>query len=414
MPRKAGRKQEKPLIITVLGIAVVIGSVIWGFFTKEGQSESGGATNTPIIITSVVETGTSIAGLPGTITTYTFGQGFGAEKGFWQVYFTAPTGSNDSSTYVGGIDERLIAAINNVQSTLDIVAFEWNNPRLTQAVLDARERGVQVRMVVDDEYTIVDNEEAIADGVDSPFQLILDAGIPVVNDDRGGLMHNKFMIMDGAYVWTGSMNYSMNCTYRNNNNMFVMRSQPAVAAYQAEFNEMFLDHVFASKRSANNSANFTQDGINIQIYFSPEDDPVPALVDVVNNAQSSIRFMAFSFTLDEVGAAVLARSEAGVSVEGIFEVVGSETEDSEMTRLFCAGLPVFQDGNPARLHHKVFIIDEAIVVLGSFNFSDSAANNNDENMVIVHDPDLAAQFLAEYARLRSQAVAPSASDLTCP
>ena len=315
---------------------------------------------------------------------------------------------------MGGIDERLIAAITNAQHTLDIAAFEWNNPRLTQAVLDAYSRGVQVRMVVDDEHTIADNEEAIADGVDSPFQWILDAGIPVVNDGRGGLMHNKFMIIDGAYVWTGSMNYTVNDAYRNNNHLFVMHSQPAAAAYQAEFDEMFGGGEFGSERSANNSANFTRDGVAVQIYFAPEDQPVSPLVEVINNAQSSLRFMAFSFTLDEVGAAVLARAEAGVVVEGILEQIGSETENSEMTRLFCAGLPVFQDGNPYILHHKVFIIDEEIVVLGSFNFSSSSANDNDENMVIVHDPDLAAQFLAEYARLRSQAIAPSASNIACP
>ena len=58
-------------------------------------------------------------------------QGFGAAKGFWQVYFTAPTGSRDASTYHGGIDEVLASYIDQVQHTLDIAAYEFNSPALT-------------------------------------------------------------------------------------------------------------------------------------------------------------------------------------------------------------------------------------------------------------------------------------------
>jgi phosphatidylserine/phosphatidylglycerophosphate/cardiolipin synthase-like enzyme len=348
------------------------------------------------------------------ILTLSIDQGFGAEKGFWQVFFTNPSGSPDESTYVGGIDDYLIVAIGEVQSRLDIAAFEWNNPWLTDAVVAAHERGVQVRMVVDDEHTVEDNEEALADGEESPFQEIVEAGIPFVDDGRSGLMHNKFMIMDGTTVWTGSMNYTLNGTYRNNNNVLMLRSPQAVEAYQAEFDEMFVDREFGSSHSGKGGVKFTQDGVEVQIFFSPEDEPVPALLEIINHAQSSIRFMTFSFTLDEVGQAILARANAGVSVEGVFETIGSRTQYSELPLLFCAGLPILQDGNPGILHHKVFIIDEEIVLTGSFNISSSATENNDENMVIIQDADLAAQYLAEFDRVRSQATAPPADEIECP
>ncbi|OQY81449.1 MAG: hypothetical protein B6D42_11210 [Anaerolineae bacterium UTCFX5] len=66
------------------------------------------------------------------------------------------------------------------------------------------------------------------------------------------------------------------------------------------------------------------------------------------------------------------------------------------------------DGNPYRLHHKVvFIIDDEIVVFGSFNFSSSAANTNDENIVLIGDADLAAQFVAEFERVQARAQQPT-------
>jgi phosphatidylserine/phosphatidylglycerophosphate/cardiolipin synthase-like enzyme len=256
-------------------------------------------------------------------------------------------------------------------------------------------------------------EDLLDEGEEAPFKDIIDAGIPYRDDARSGLMHNKFMIMDSTTVWTGSMNYTINGAYRNNNNMLSLRSQRAVQAYQAEFDEMFVKGEFASSRSAVNGASFNQDGDAINILFSPEDKPVDALLALINGAQHDIRFMTFSFTLDSIGEAVLARSQAGVEVQGVFETVGSETTFSEMRRLYCAGIDVRQDGNGGILHHKVFVVDGQIVATGSFNISESATTSNDENIVIITDPDLAAQYLAEFARVQAIAAAPDPADMNC-
>lgn len=394
---KAGTAQQgRSMTVSLVGTVIIIISVILGLFINEEESQ-------PEVVA------------PGNVETIAFDQGIGAEKGFWQVYFTNPAGSSSQSTFSGGIDQQLIDAIEEVQSTLDIAAYEWNNPRLTEAVLDANDRGVRIRMVVDDEGTIEDNEFALEDGEESPFQDILDANIPHADDDRGGLMHNKFMIMDRETVWTGSMNYTMNGTYRNSNNMLAIRSSRAVAAYQAEFDEMFEDGEFGSSRSDVDGVAFTLDGTSVQILFSPEDRPVEALLDAINDAESHIRFMTFSFTLDEVGLALLERAEDGVVVEGVFETTGSRTAFSELPRLLCAGLPILQDGSTRSiLHHKVFIIDDDTVLTGSFNISANATEDNDENMVIIRDVDLAAQFIAEFERVQSQATVPPAQEITCP
>ena len=128
-------------------------------------------------------------------------------------------------------------------------------------------------------------------------------------------------------------------------------------------------------------------------------------------AQISIHFMTFSFTVDEIGQALIAQAGEGVDVSGIFERTGSETPFSELTPLFCAGLSVRQDGNPFILHHKVFIIDGTTVLSGSFNVSANATDSNDENLISITDPDLAAQYLAEFDRRWAEAGTPT--NLSC-
>jgi len=331
------------------------------------------------------------------------GNGVGAQHDFWQVFFTAPLPTNDRSQWTNGIDVPLAEAIDATRNTLDIAAFELNNETITDAILRAHERGVQVRIVTDDEHGLEDDDSTLVD-------LELE-GIPIVDDDRTALMHNKFMIMDGITVWTGSTNFTQNGVYRNNNNLISLRSRRAVIAYQAEFDEMFINGEFGPTSSEGNSASFNQDGVPIEIHFAAEDDVVGRILAEINGATSSIRFMTFSFTRDDIGEALLAQAGNGVEIQGVFETTGSETEFSEMPRLLCAGLDVRQDGNRGVLHHKVFIIDESTVLTGSFNFSNNATQSNDENMVIIRNADIADLYLQEFERVRS--IATVADDITC-
>jgi len=403
MTKKSSRRSESRSLLSAIiaGIAVVIAviiSMVTGIADLSLLGLNPTATPGGAIPTTIP--GTEVANVPGNVTTINVGQGFGAQKGFWQVFFTAPTGSRNPADYVNGIDRQLAAAIASTQRTLDIAAYEFNNPVLTQAVLDAKRRGIQVRMVTDDEDGIGDDQTTI--------HQFVDAGIPVVDDGRSALMHDKFMILDSTTVWTGSWNYTINDTYRNNNNALSLRSRQVVADYQREFDEMFTGRRFGP-RSPSDTPNpsFSQDGVPIQIYFAAEDDVVTAILNTLNTADTNIRFMTFSFTIDQISQLMLTKAENGVQVQGIFETTGSETSSSELTPLFCAGLPVRQDGNPFILHHKVFIVDNDTVITGSFNISSNATNSNDENLLVIQDPALAAQYIAEFERRWAEAIAPS-------
>jgi phosphatidylserine/phosphatidylglycerophosphate/cardiolipin synthase-like enzyme len=328
---------------------------------------------------------------------------------WWQVYFTDPQKVNDPGNLSGSIPEKLIALIDSAQHTIHIASFEFNLTPVAEALIAAHKRGVEVQWVTDDEHGIEADEEEDH----GQFKMLTKAGIEVRDDDRGALMHDKFWIFDGQTVWTGSTNITVNGNFRNNNNVIVIDSPELAAIYEREFAEMWEGEFGPTSPSTVDDQAVTIDGTPIQVLFAAEDEVASRLVPLIEGAQRTVRFMAFSFTHEALGAAVLARAKAGVDVEGIFETRGSETEYSELPMFYCAGMAVRQDGNPGTFHHKVFVIDGEIVITGSLNFSDNADESNDENVLIVRNGDIAAQYLQEFERRWAEAVEPDKADMNC-
>ncbi len=356
------------------------------------------------------------------------GSGFGAVSNRWAVYFTDPDGdvSPDRLTY-SGIDLRLADSIQRTQNTLDIAAFEFDHPLLRDAVLEAHRRGVAVRVVTDNEFGLdvaayqaylaapEDEREDLADEMETlPDETLLDdlhdSGIPVVDDGRSALMHNNFVILDGQEVWTGHWTYILGDTYRNNSNALTIFDPAIVSQYQAEFDEMFEGRQFGPTSPPGQAS---EAGAMAAVYFTPEDDPEPAILEAIGAASESVRFMVFSFTLDSVGDLLLELAGRGVAVQGIQETVGSLAQYGEFVRLACAGIPVRSDGNRFLLHHGTFIIDDTTIITGSLNFSSNAMQSNDENVLILRDPALAREYNAEFERLWAQAGEPDPQDYTC-
>jgi phosphatidylserine/phosphatidylglycerophosphate/cardiolipin synthase-like enzyme len=311
-----------------------------------------------------------------------------AGDGPFRVFFTDPASPNADSLR-GGPDEALVDAVLGARLTIDLAAYDLDLWGLRDALLDAHQRGVNVRIVAE------------SDNIDEPeMQELIEAGIPVLGDRREGLMHNKFAVIDRHQVWTGSMNYTVRGAYRNNNNLISIESSRLAEDYLAEFDEMFVDDQFGPGSPSNTPFQMLEvDGRQLEVFFSPDDGAAARLEDLLRGAQESIYFLAFSFTSDPLSQAILDRSRAGVAVSGVFEESQASGQGAEYGSMRSAGLDVHLDGNPANMHHKVIIIDRQIIVTGSYNFSASAERRNDENMLIIYDPQLAAAFLEEFDRV---------------
>ncbi len=327
----------------------------------------------------------------------------GSQTSWWRTYFTEP-GANS-----GTIVKTLVSSINSAKTSIHIAAFEFNLTPVADALVAAKKRGVDVKWVTDDEHGLkADTEKGRGQ-----FALLKQAGIPLKDDGRRALMHNKFIVFDGKIVWTGSTNLTVNDTERNNNNVIVFESPQVANIFERQFAELWGGSFDSKSPSEVEAQKVTVSGTPVQVLFSPEDDVASRLLPVIQGAKRSIRFMAFSFTDDNLGAAIKSRAKAGVDVKGIFETRGSETQYSELPVLFCAKVPVRQDGNPGTFHHKVFVIDSSTVITGSYNFSSNADKSNSENAVILTNPAIATEYTKEFERRWAEAKEPAAAKMKC-
>jgi phosphatidylserine/phosphatidylglycerophosphate/cardiolipin synthase-like enzyme len=313
-----------------------------------------------------------------------------------EAFFSDPDDPN-ADRYRGGPDEPLAQVIHNAEFSVDAALYDLNLWSIRDALLAVHDAGVQVRIVAE------------SDNLDeTEFQDLEQAGIEVLGDRRESLMHNKFVVIDGLDVWTGSMNFTVNGAYRNDNNLIHIRSSHLAENFTVEFEEMFVDDMFgdnAVDKTPNPS--LTIDGVLVETSFSPDDGTADQIIQAIQSAEESINFLAFSFTSDPIAEALLRRAADGVTITGVFEESQyNSNTGTEYDNLLAAGLDVRLDGNPNNMHHKVFIIDEETVITGSYNFSQSAEARNDENTLIIHDPEIAAQYLAEFERVFEKAQQP--------
>lgn len=330
-------------------------------------------------------------------------------NGTWEVYFTDPINMKDPAQWQNSIEGRLIEKINAAQTSIHIVSFEFDLTPVAQALIAAHQRGVDVRWITDDESGLEADEEPDR----GQFAMLTDAGVEVRADTRSALMHNKFWIFDGQTTWTGSTNITASGVFQQNNNTLVIHSPEVAAIYEREFQEMWNDQFGPKSPSTADQQFAVVNGTPIQIYFSPEDKVLDRIIQIAANAQSNIRFLAFSFTDYPLAKAMIDRSAAGVDVAGVYEKVGSETEGAEMKTFLCAHVPVRQDGNPKFLHDKLIIVDNHIVISGSFNFSSNATENNDENVIIVDNAEIANLYMQEFGKIWSIATDPNPANFTC-
>ncbi len=307
---------------------------------------------------------------------------------WYTVYFTDPSSPN-AETITGGPDAYLAAAIEQAQATVDVAIYDLNLWSIRNALINAHNRGVRVRVVTD------------SDNLDRDVMVeVINAGIEVLGDRREALMHNKFVIIDGYEVWGGSMNFTVNGAYKNNNNLIRIRSTRLAENYTVEFEEMFVSDMFGPTSPENTVyPAITVEGTDLEVWFSPEDGTQARIVDLINNAQQSIFFMAFSFTADPISEALQAAHTRGIDIAGVFETGQASGQGGEFFTLSDFGLDVELDGNPRNMHHKVFIIDGSIVITGSYNFSASAEDRNDENTLIIYSVEIANLYLTEFDRV---------------
>lgn len=312
----------------------------------------------------------------------------------YEIYFTDPV-CPPGEERTGGIDEFIASDILNAQFSVEIATFDLDSPAMIDALIEAERRGLTVRLVTDDEH----NPEPVTNRLRRN-------GISVVEDKRSALMHNKFVVIDEQIVWMGSLNFTTNGVFCNNNVVVRWDSAELAANYLIEMAEMYDDRSFGPTSPDNTTDRMVVGGMNVENYFAPETEVAPIIAREIARADEEILFLAFSFTNSDIGEAVIERADAGLQVYGVFESIGSDAGSSyynDFRRTNLPNLQVLKDANPRIMHEKVIVLDGDTVIFGSFNFSNNANDSNDENIMIVRNKEFATFFVDEFIRVWEEA-----------
>lgn len=469
-----------------------------GFGTPRAPN-TGAGSGTPQFLNQVSE-------LPGSINVY-----------FNKSALTGYASPGNAANHQINLEERLMSRISGAQSSLDVATYEINLPGIADAIIARAAAGAAVRLMADSKKpSDPDGDERYrrmrltlermlrgADGVigtaddvalfaDSPIFAVDDSaertafGLPASptglsfvtlaigsGEESGYLltlgeekapgayysasdqMHNKFVVADGKWVWTGSWNYTVTGLYGsdanrdagildgNQQHALEIHDTTLASAFTTEFNEMWgasgmtpdpVASNFHGRKADNTPHVFSVGGRTVEVFFSPGDGAVERLTNLVaNDADISSYFEIFAWSDQALVDALKVKWEGsaedltgtltGFDVRGVFESsfwnqwwsasiemtgrTASQTSINNPNIRWNNPAPVFIDAESRKLHAKSMIIDvctlsDPTVIVGSTNWSNNGENVNDENMVIIHDFEIANQFLQQfYARYQA-------------
>jgi phosphatidylserine/phosphatidylglycerophosphate/cardiolipin synthase-like enzyme len=130
----------------------------------------------------------------------------------------------------GGCQQAVVSEIRQAAQTIDIAMYYLSSREIAQALVKAQQNNVRVRIVLDQGQEI---ESASKSGY------LIKHGFEVRYHLGFGLMHNKFAIIDGKSLITGSFNWTLTAEERNEENLLVITGQETIGKYEERFNYLW-------------------------------------------------------------------------------------------------------------------------------------------------------------------------------
>lgn len=381
------------------------------------------------------------------------------------------------------LEAVIIKEIDSATDRIDLAVQELRLPNIAKALAKKQQEGIIVRVILDNNYsqplkelnnsqlnklrqqdrlryqellTLVDiNKDGRLSQTEinqkDALSILLNANIPLIDDTAdgskgSGLMHHKFVIIDGQKVVTGSANFTLsgihgdfsNLETRGNvNHLLLIDNQELAKIFTEEFNLMWGDGLggnpdskFGLGKKARPPQQISLGNNQVTVQFSPtsatqnwENTTNGLIGKTLKNARSSIDLALFVFSEQKLADILQKQQQKGIEIRGLFDVgfafryysealdlLGfalpyrckyEENNNPWQTAINTVGIPSLPRGD--KLHHKFAIIDNDIVITGSQNWSTTANYNNDETVLIIKNPVVAANFQQEFAQLYHQA-----------
>lgn len=284
------------------------------------------------------------------------------EEGSPPAIYSNMTGDNLQQTF--------LAAIKKAERSILLIIYALTDNEIIQALKAKSEEGVSIHVVYDAKASL---------GIDRKLGSKVEA-YPRATE---GLMHQKILVLDESEVWLGSANFTPDS----------LNSQPnLVAAMQCKaLAKVIVDKAHGMSESAYETPckdqHFTIGGQKVELWFLPDTNKLAAerILELINSAKKTIRVGMFTFTRSDFAQALIKAKKRGINVEVFLDHYSSKGASSKIAALLKSQkIAVYTNPGQSLLHYKFLLIDDAILVNGSANWTQAAFKQNDDCFIILH------------------------------
>ena len=286
------------------------------------------------------------------------------------------------------IEDHLLATLAGATSQVRIAVYNMRLDSVVDVLAALVAGGVDVEVLLD-----YDVQQLAFNDMDDK---LVAAGVPVtlVDNDATAFasMHVKWAVIDQTTVVTGSANWT-STAFSANDEVLLTVTDPALAArYLTEWDEL--------KAGGEQTPSAPYAGEPLQALMGPDDDLAGTVVSAIAGAQSRVLVAMFEFKHPALLQALADAKATGVAVACVMSQFNADPVDVAL--LENAGVTVLL-ADPAAafvdMHLKMAVIDGQTVLAGSFNWTQTGANDSDENLVVIESAGLAARTEGRYADL---------------
>ena len=359
------------------------------------------------------------------------------------------------------LENQLIQAINQAQSTVDIAVMEFRLSQVAAALIAQHQRGVKVRLLIDNKYnkTLTDytpaeiarmNQhdkrayEQLKQYPADALAMLRQSGIEIKDDTSvraakgSGLMHHKFLVVDGKTTVVSSGNLTTsdlhgdfnNAASRGNpNNLVVFAENRQVAnVFTDEFTYMW-QGLFKIHKPYRPPLTLPAGNGTVTIAFSPAKKKQEiaqtsngTISHYIKQATASVHVAVFVFSDQQISDTLSQVRDRGVTdikllidpdfyqqpyskaydALGICPIPGKRISKTQVKPwrqpITTVGFPTAPPGDRG-VHSKMAILDGRLVIAGSHNWSISGNYLNDETLIFIDNPTVAAHYEQEFNRL---------------
>jgi phosphatidylserine/phosphatidylglycerophosphate/cardiolipin synthase-like enzyme len=314
--------------------------------------------------------------------------------------------------------KAIVDFIDGANKKLEIAVQELEDDAIARAIVRARQRKVEVWMVIEADYLRASRAQPdpFVEGGENEanrqiHNAILRSNIQIRTDFNPEIFHQKFIVRDGSAVLTGSTNFTPTGVESNLNHVIIVNDPKVAKIYANEFAEIRQGHFGKLNEGHDPSPpDLKISGVPIRIAFAPDHNPEMEIMKQMLKAKKRIDFAIFTFALSSgIDDTMIAQHHAGVKVRGALDSHQANQKWAATRPIHNAGAALWlvkKSATVNKLHHKLMVLDEQVIVAGSFNYTSPATRLNDENIVVIGDlEDQNAQSIERQRKLAKFALA---------